>query len=888
MGLSPSPSVRSLPRTPVVETAPRHATPRLARRCLTFRWLSVRHATTHRLRTILTITGIAFGVAAVTGTSLLNVGVARSYEQTVDRLAGKAVLQLTNEEAGVPEDLLDVVRSVPGVSAAEPSVQGFLPVVDHPGERLYVFGLDLVAEQKLRDYDINDNDGGIEDPLVFLAQPDSIAVTPAFLRSIGLQVGDRLSVRGGNGQTQLTVRGALDFKTGAASLFGGRLAVMDVFAAQRLFGLDRRFSQIDVGVDAQADVAAVERALTAQVGTQAGVARPRARTERFEHLLAGNRFGMFTAGVIATLVGAYLTFNTMMIAVMQRRREIGILRCVGMRARTLFRLFAIEALLLGLAGSVLGVPLGYLVARVVAGAFGANVSALYLRFDNTAGSLPLTPAIVGLIVGPLCALLAALMPIREAVGVAPREAVQAPAAASASGAPAVRRAALAGVLVLAATAALWFGRDHVWVEVRTAGGMVILGTLVGLSLFAPAVVMLVAPRLERPLGWMLGPIGTLAGRNVAASVGRVAVTSAAFVVSLGGAITIATMFASIQWTVTGWIDSTFGNVDLLVTAGAEPFSPESRPFPARVVEELATLPGVVGTGTVRYLKMPYGDMVIHVVATNPHLFATGAQRLMVLEGDEASAIAALESGQGAVVNEFFARAAARRRGSTVVLRTPAGPLSLPVVAVVIDSDPLPVVYLGHARYREQWFDDTVTIASLVLAKGTERDAVADAIRRRWADDYELFVITAREFREEQEAVLRQLFHFLFPLTGLALAIALLGVTNSLLASLQDRTPAIGVLRAVGATRGQVLKALIVESGLVGLIAGTCAVVAGSLVGYGGRRVFTELFDMSVLYRYPVGEAVGALAAAVILAAAVGYIPGRQASRVNVRSALTAE
>jgi putative ABC transport system permease protein len=114
------------------------------------------------------------------------------------------------------------------------------------------------------------------------------------------------------------------------------------------------------------------------------------------------------------------------------------------------------------------------------------------------------------------------------------------------------------------------------------------------------------------------------------------------------------------------------------------------------------------------------------------------------------------------------------------------------------------------------------------------------------------------------------------------------VTNSLLASLQDRAPAIGVMRAVGATRRQVLEALIIESGLVGLIAGACAVVAGSLVGYGGRGVFTELFDMSVLYRYPIGEAVGALAAAVILAAAVGFIPGRQASRVNVRSALTAE
>jgi hypothetical protein len=164
----------------------------------------------------------------------LNVGgISPRCERTIARLAGEAVLEITNGEAGVPEELLDEVKSVAGVSAAEASVQGFVPVLDHEGERLYIVGLDLLAEQQLWSYQLIDAEGAIEDPLVFLAQPDSVAVTNDFLTANGLTLGDRIRVRGPRGPVWLSTRGALDLRSGRATLFGWRLAVMDVFAAQR-------------------------------------------------------------------------------------------------------------------------------------------------------------------------------------------------------------------------------------------------------------------------------------------------------------------------------------------------------------------------------------------------------------------------------------------------------------------------------------------------------------------------------------------------------------------------------------------------------------------------------------------------------------------------------
>ncbi|MGH7822562.1 MAG: ABC transporter permease, partial [Candidatus Binatia bacterium] len=212
-----------------------------------FRHLSLRHFAAHRLRTLFTVAGIALGVATIVGMRLMHESVSRGYERTIERIAGKAVMQVTNGEVGVPEELLEEIRRVPGVSAAVASVQGFVSVPGGRGERLYVFGVDLLADDELREYEVTTSEAEVDDPLVFLAQPDSVALTRPFLERSALRLEDTIDVLAPQGKARLTIRGALDVRSGPASLFGGRLAVMDVFAAQQLFQLGRRFSQIDIG-----------------------------------------------------------------------------------------------------------------------------------------------------------------------------------------------------------------------------------------------------------------------------------------------------------------------------------------------------------------------------------------------------------------------------------------------------------------------------------------------------------------------------------------------------------------------------------------------------------------------------------------------------------------
>jgi len=225
-----------------------------------FRGISLRHFMTHKLRTLLTFGGIALGVAIVVAMRLMHQSVSSSYERTVAKIAGKAAIEITNGDGGVPEELLDEVKHVPGVKLAAASVQGFVSLPRYPGDRLYVFGIDLLADQELRDYQYGSESAAtIDDPLVFLAAARldrDLEGVPRSLPAWRSTTRSRSSRRAGG--HDLKVRASLETKTGPATLFAGRFAVMDVFrGAAPVRSRSALHTQIDVGLADGAELATV-------------------------------------------------------------------------------------------------------------------------------------------------------------------------------------------------------------------------------------------------------------------------------------------------------------------------------------------------------------------------------------------------------------------------------------------------------------------------------------------------------------------------------------------------------------------------------------------------------------------------------------------------------
>src|SRR5262245_7530420 len=298
--------------------------------------ISLRHVMRHRLRTALTIFGIALGVAVIVSIAIVNRSLTTSFQSTIDQIAGKAVLQVANGESGIAEALFPTIRDTEGVRDAAAAVEAFLPIANKPGERLFIYGVDLLTDFAIRDHQFAESQFSFEQALDFIAQANSIALTESFSRRLNLPVGSTVTLLTSEGKRDFTVR-ALLREQGAAKVFGGSFALMDLPAAQRAFGKEGKLDIVDLTTDEGVRIEAVQQNLRARLKGAAEVERPNKRGEQIELLLTSFRVGLFFVSLIALFVGFFLIYNTMSVSVIQRKKEIGSLRCLGMKRGELLR-----------------------------------------------------------------------------------------------------------------------------------------------------------------------------------------------------------------------------------------------------------------------------------------------------------------------------------------------------------------------------------------------------------------------------------------------------------------------------------------------------------------------------------------------------------------------
>ena len=258
----------------------------------------------------------------------------------------------------------------------------------------------MTGDRSLRDYDLESGDEAvIDDPLVFLAQPDSIIVTSEFADRNGLAVEQPAAARHGrSASSAFTVRGIMK-SSGLASAFGGNLAIMDIYAAQKMFGRGRTFDRIDLGVAAGPhDRRGAGRSCAPLLGPGFQVDPPSGRGQQFEAMIAAYSMMVSISSLFALFIGMFIIYNSFAIAVTQRRSEIGILRALGATRGQIRWLFLGESAVTGLIGSLGGVLFGLLIARGIAASIGTLISDVYgvaQRADEIATSPALLAAGAG-------------------------------------------------------------------------------------------------------------------------------------------------------------------------------------------------------------------------------------------------------------------------------------------------------------------------------------------------------------------------------------------------------------------------------------------------------------------------------------------------------------
>lgn len=530
---------------------------RLARR------LSIAHLARHRGRTVLTIAGIGAGVAMVVAVADVNDSVLAAFTHTVRTVAGDCELEVSSSTGPFSEEAVAHAAAVAGVEAAAGMLERFVPLADDPAENVYLLGADFLGSSVWRSQ-LPLEAMDIADKILFVSQLDSVVVPRAFAERRGLREGSEIRVVTPGGPQTLRVRGFVA-DVPVARLFGGALAIMDLPAAQRLLGENVRIDRAMVKVREGLDVQTVQRSLATALGPAYEVAAPEDRGDQTEKLLTSLRALLATSSLSAVAVGCLIVYQTILVSLWQRRRQLALANAVGVPRGALVGMILLEAATLGGIGGVLGIGVGRQLAALIEPIIGGVASEVWLRIDiSQAGSSPIGTS-VGLVVGVGTALLSAAVAVAATFRAPTVEALRPVGLARERMRPWPLIGA--GILLLSLT----------WLVVFTPPGLSTGSTVAAISgryLVGCLAAAVLAPVFSSGAGTLILRV-LRGGRSVslrlaAASLrrtpARAGSTITMIVAAVSLAVTLAGLVKSFQHAWLSWIEQHFAS-DLIVGAG---------------------------------------------------------------------------------------------------------------------------------------------------------------------------------------------------------------------------------------------------------------------------------------------------------------------------------
>jgi putative ABC transport system permease protein len=836
----------------------------------------------HVLRTLLTVAGIVLGVAVFVGMHTANESVVFAFNRTIDRIAGKTELQVTAGETGFNEDVLEAVQSAPPVRVAVPVIEAVVNSQIAGAGSLLVLGVDMTGDRSLREYDLESADEAlIDDPLVFLAQPDSIMLTEEFANKHGMHVGAHIPLGTALGERRFTVRGIIR-SGGLASAFGGNLAIMDIYAAQKMFGRGRTFDRIDLAVNEGWTVARAQADLRQLLGAGFQVDVPSGRGQQFEAMTAAYSTMVSISSLFALFIGMFIIYNSFAIAVTERRAEIGILRALGATRRQIRSLFVVESLITGLVGSLLGVAFGLLIARGIAASIGTLLTDVYgvaQRADEVAadGSLLL----IALGTGMVTSVIAALLPARQAARVDPVHALQKGKYQVLSAGESRARALVAGALGGVSLGCLSFGASRPIFYVGYS--LAIVATL----LLGPLLSRMLARTLRPALKWLRPVEGALAADSLIQAPRRTSASVAAVMLSLALVVAFAGMARASYTSIIDWMETAL-NPDLFVMPSQDVVIRTLR-FPAEMAPELAGVAGVARIQPVRNARIVFRQTPVMIVATDVASLAETARRDPVA-GDPVHMYTLTAAGQGLMISDNLAELQRLQLGDVVEIPAPHGMVALPIVGVVVDySDQQGTILMDRSIFIRHWRDDSINAFRVYLSAGAEVPEVKRLILERFSGERQVFVLTNGELKAYILKITDQWFGLTSIQIAVAVLIAVLGIVNTLTVSITDRRRELGVLQAVGGLRAQIRRTIWMEA----IAIGTIGLILGFALGainlyYILEIVHRDIAGMRLGYEFPVSVVV-ALVPTILGAAFIAAIwPAESAVRGSLVEALEYE
>lgn len=844
------------------------------------RWLAWRPLTSDAARSLVTVVGVALGVAVALAISLANEGVLAAFRNSLNHVAGRTQLEVSAGEPGFDENLLPVIAGTPGVASAAPILQAVMSVPGATGDALLVLGVDVLGDAAFRDYRGPARD--LAEPLRLLTDPDAILLSARYARAHGIGVGGRLRLATPTGVKAFTVRGLLADE-GVARAMGGRLAVLDIAAAQVHFGKLGRLDRVDVLLAPGAAPEQVAARLRHRLPAGIEVERPETRNVQVEQMLGSFQLNLFVLSLIALFVGAFLVYNTMTVSVVRQRRQIGILRSLGMSRTGVLLAVVGEGVAIGLLGSLLGAALGVLLAQRTLQAVSLTVSSLYAFIVPEAPTAPPATILRAILSGLGIALAASVAPALDATRVPPREDL-APVAMERRHRP-LALAAVGGLFLLVTLGLAQF---------KPIGGRPLFGYAAALTLLLGATLLcpVFLRSFQRCLLAVLRGSRLVATRLAVGNLGRAlrrnSVTVAAMAVALSMLVSVSTMIASFRQTVELWIGQSI-RADLYVSRTGRLVKGADARLPADLLPRIRGVPGVMDADAFRALRLRDGQGAPFLLGTGDFDVMARRGRLMFRRGDAGRILREARARDEVIVSETFAARYHLTEGDEVRLRPPGGEARFRIAGVYYDyTTDGGLVVMDRRLFQRLWSDPWLNSIVIYLAPGADAATVGEAVRAVTRRE-DLVIFSNRDLRARILDIFDQTFAVTYALQAISLMVASLGVLTTLGASVLERMREIGILRSLGVNRVGIARTVLAEAGLLGLAANVVGTLAGLALSLILIHVINkQSFGWTIQFIFP-GRLILEYAALTVGASLLaGLLPAWRATRLPIAEAVRYE
>lgn len=842
--------------------------------------LGLRGVLAHRLRFVLCTVAVLLGVAFVSGsmifTDTLSAGFRGQIASTTADLTVSATSSLDrpgdslgNTDAKprlLGSQVADAVSRVDGVEIADAQlVVGGVRLIGKDG-KVYnsarpVFGASWAHDRKTATF------WTVEGNAPWGREQLTLDRNTA--KQAGYQLGDQVRIVTATRLVQARLTGFTSTAaTGSAA--GSPLVAFDPATAQLLLVGEPGWTSVAVDAKPGTDLAALRDRLRAAAGPDARVRTAPEVIEEAEDSIdtvfgtASSVLAMFAG--LALFTGCFLIFNTFGVLVTQRVRELGLLRAVGASRSQVTRSVLAEALVVGLAGSTAGLLIG---AGLVA-ALRAILRAADVALPDGGLRITLGTLIWCYVIGVGVTAVSAYLPARRAGKLAPVAALRDDVVLSQR--PLLVRAIL-GLVVLCTAAGGFFAG----LAAKGLPGALIIGISAAIGVVA---MVMLTPLLARPavqaLTWPVRRRSTvlLGGKNAQRNPRRTSATASALMIALTVISLLSVLASSAKSSIDKGVQDAFGTADFVVSGT------DGQPFPGTIASAIAKVDGVAAVGRQRSMPARVGENSVSVTGLDPAVL-----RGPIVAKVEQGSLDPIGTGS-AVLPANLARSLDVKLGQTVTVTTRSGKHRLPIAAILAPNTQLDAVLVSLDTFTAIGGGATDSIVYVELRDGVTPSDVAPRLTAAVADNPLVRVRDQTAYAESQRGPVDALAGAVYVLLALAVVIAVLGVVNTLLLSVFERTREIGLLRAIGMERSQVREMIRVESIAIAVLGALLGLVAGVATAAAIQSAMTD--DGFAVLDIPYLQLVIVLVAAAVVGVLAALWPARRAARLDILQAIAAE